>query len=123
MNTRVRKGKAPPKGVYPPQLLGKGFDARPENINKYGVPSDAITLRKMIQAMGNEEVEVILKKGAAKIKMTRFERILFEWFTTQNSRKQELLMAYGFGKPAETINVSGELKIIKVGLKKKDDTG
>jgi hypothetical protein len=51
--------------------------------------------------------------------MTRFERILLEWFETQNSRKQEMLMAYGFGKPIETINLQGELKVIKVTLKKK----
>lgn len=111
------------KGVQPEHLKGKDFKAHPERINKYGAPTDAITLRRMIQAMGNEEIQLLIKKGNSEesVTMTRFERILFEWFTTANSRKQEMLMAYAFGKPVETLEVKGELKVIKVTLKKKEE--
>lgn len=120
---RTTKKNAPPKGVYPPQLVGKGFDAHPENRNKKGAPRTAIALRDMIQEMASEEIEVTIGKGKDRktVKMTRMERILLEWFETDRAQKQELLMGYGFGKPAETINVSGELKVIKVALKKKQE--
>lgn len=116
-------GSKTPKGVMPPQLTGKGFDAHPENRNKKGPPKDAIALRQMIQEMGAEEIEVLIGKGKNRktVKMTRFERILLEWFQTDRAQKQEMLMGYGFGKPAENINISGELKVIKVALKKKQD--
>ena len=122
---KIRKPKsAPPKGVYPPQLRGKGFDAHPENRNTKGAPRTAFALRDMIQEMASEVIEVEVGKGKDRkmVKMTRMERILLEWFETDRAQKQELLMGYGFGKPAETINVSGELKVIKVALKKKQDS-
>lgn len=116
-------GSRTPKGVMPPQLVGKGFDVHPENRNKKGPPKDVVALRRMIQEMGNEEIEVTIGKGRNRrtVKMTRMERILLEWFESDRAQKQELLLGYGYGKPAETINLSGELKVIKVGLKKKQE--
>lgn len=116
-------GSKTPKGVMPPQLVGKGFDVHPENRNKKGPPKDVVALRRMIQEMGNEEIEVTIGKGRNRrtVKMTRMERILLEWFESDRAQKQELLLGYGYGKPAETINLSGELKVIKVGLKKKQE--
>lgn len=117
----ARRKNLPPKGVVPPQLRGKGFDAHPENRNKKGPPKTAITLRNLIAEMGEEEIEVMVRtaKGKEPIKMTRLERILLAWFESDNSRQQELLFGYGFGKPQESINVTGELKTIQVVLKKK----
>jgi hypothetical protein len=117
-------GSKTPKGVMPPQLAGKGFDVHPENRNKKGPPKDAVALRKMIQDMGDEEIEVTIGKGKNRktVKMTRTERILLEWYESERVQKQELLMGYGYGKPAENINISGELKVIKVALKKKQET-
>lgn len=118
-------GSKTPKGVVPPQLQGKGFDVHPENRNKKGPPKDVVALRRMIQEMGNEEIEVTIGRGRNRktVKMTRMERILLEWYESDRAQKQELLLGYGYGKPPETINVSGELKVIKVGLKKKQEDG
>jgi len=116
-------GSKTPKGVIPPQLVGKGFDVHPENRNKKGPPKDAVALRKMIQDMGDEEIEVTIGKGKNRktVRMTRIERILLEWYESERAQKQEMLMGYGFGKPVENINIGGELKVIKVALKKKQD--
>lgn len=124
-NTRPKK--TPPKGVVPPQLMGKGFDAHPENRNKNGAPKTAIALRQLITEMAGEtiEVEVGTGKDKKKVQMTRLERLLLEFFETSSARKQEMLLGYGYGKPAETLEVKGELKVIKVSLKKpqEQDTG
>jgi len=118
------ENRRPPKGVIPPQLRGKGFDAHPENINKYGVPKDAISLRRMIQAMGNEEIEAMIGKGGKKKKVitTRFKMIIDDWFNSLSFDKQQAIMQYGIGKVADKLEVSGELKVIKVSLKKTDDS-
>jgi hypothetical protein len=115
----------PPKGVRPPQLAGKGFDAHPENRNTKGSgPKSARQLRDLIMAMGSEEIEVLVKgmKGKQKVKMTRIERILLEWFETESVKKQELLFNFGFGKPTETIEVVGNKTIhVSIGKKKQGD--
>jgi hypothetical protein len=99
------------KGVYPPQLVGKGFDAHPENINKYGIPSDVVTLKKMIQEMGNETIVVgTIGEGKLKtdIRLTRFERILFDWFESQSFDKQQAIMQYGLGKVPDKVELTGK---------------
>ena len=110
------------KGVQPEWLVGKGFDGHPEHINRYGIPSDIITLRKMVQQMGNEPVVVenILSKD--KMVMTRFERILFDWFNSQSFDKQQAIMQYGLGKVPDKLELSGSLKTIVVTIKKKEET-
>lgn len=117
------KKNSPPKGVRPPQLIGKGFDAHPENRNKSGPPKRALELRNLISEMAAEEIEVEVGRGKDKrvVKMTRMERILLEWFETQSGKKQELLFAYGFGKPVDTLEVKGELRHIVVSRKKKEE--
>lgn len=113
------------KGVYPEWLKEYSFAVRPEHINRYGVPNDVTTLKKMIQNIGNEAI-VVGTIGEGKLKtdvtMTRFERILFDWFNSQSFDKQQAIMQYGLGKVPDKLNISGELKVIKVALKKKQDT-
>ena len=116
--------KRPPKGIVPPQLVGKGFDVHPEHRNKHGAPRDAIELRKLIQEVGSQKIRVAIKsmKGKTTAQMTRFERIVYEWFESQDSKKQEMLIQYGFGKVPDKLEVSG-LKTIVVTLKKKSEEG
>jgi len=112
------------KGVYPEWLKEYSFAVRPEHINKYGVPSDVTTLKKMIQSIGNEVIAVgTMGEGKLKtvVTMTRFERILFDWFDSQSFDKQQAIMQYGLGKVPDKLDITGELKVIKVALKKKQD--
>lgn len=112
------------KGVQPEWLKGHGFDGHPEHINRYGVPSDVVTLKKMIQKMGNEAIvvgEIGEGKNKTAVTLTRFERILFDWFNSQSFEKQQAIMQYGLGKVPDKLEVSGELKVIKVALKKKQE--
>lgn len=111
------------KGVQPAHLQGKDFKARPENINKYGVPKDVATLRKMMLGMGNDEIEVTIGSGkSAKVyKMTRFERILYDWFASSSFDKQKAVMEYAIGKVPDELKLTGEVKHIRVSLKKKEE--
>ena len=131
MVTKIPKKRGNPnakKGVYPEQLKGHGFDSHPERINKLGGRINTMKeLRDKIQEMGAQEIELIIEKGAKgkkdkTIKMTRVERLLFDWFTSSVWQKQQQLLQYGYGVPKQEIEVSGQLKIIKVTIKKKDET-
>jgi hypothetical protein len=117
------------KGVQPDWLKGYDFKAHPERINKYGVPSDVVQLKRMIQAMGNEEVVVTtltVGKGKNKkevpIKMSRFERILLDWFDSQSFDKQQAIMQYGVGKVPDLLEVS-DRKVIRVTIEKEKKEG
>lgn len=114
-NPRIKKGE------QPPWLKDKDFRANPQNINRYGIPSDVVALKKMVQEMGNEEIILDVGKGKNKkqYQMTRFQRILIDWFESQSFEKQQAIMQYGIGKVPDKLEVSGELKVIKVSLKKK----
>lgn len=110
----------PPKGVVPPQLQGKGFDVHPEHRNKKGAPTHVKEFRDMLHSMGAEKIQVLVKNGKKKqtVDMTRWERIALEWFESQSVKKQELLMGYSWGKPTETIELTGQ-KVIQVTIKRK----
>jgi len=115
------------KGVQPAHLKGHDFAAHPERINKLGGRINTMKeLRDKIQEMGAQEVEIIIEKGMKgkedkTIKMTRVERLLFDWFTSSVWQKQQQLLQYGYGVPKQEIEVSGTLKTIHVTLKKKQD--
>lgn len=116
------------KGMkQPANLVGNDFAAHPERINKQGGRINTMKeLRDKIQEMGAEEFEFIIEKGKRgqadkTIKMTRVERLLFDWFTSSVWQKQQQLLQYGWGIPKQEIAVSGELKVIKVALKKKQE--
>lgn len=109
------------KGEQPAWLKGKDFLAHPEHINRYGTPSDVTTLKKMILQMGNEAIELEDPKTKQRVILTRFERILFDWFNSQSFDKQQAIMQYGIGKIRDEVKVTGELKVIKVGIKKRED--
>lgn len=115
------KGK--PKRPVPKQLQGKGFEAHPEHINRNGRPKQFDELRKMIVDMGNDEIEIEVGKGKSKkkIKVTRFERILMDWFNSQSFEKQQAIIAHGFGKVPDKLDIGGQLKVIRVRLNKPED--
>lgn len=110
------------KGEQPEWLKPHSFAVKPENINKYGIPSDVVALKKAIQVMGNEEIQVVIGKGKGQkiLSMTRFERILFDWFNSQSFEKQQAIMQYGVGKVPDKLDISGQVKVIQVGIKKKE---
>lgn len=112
------------KGEQPPWLKEHSFAVRPDHINRLGVASDVITLRKMIQKLGNEGIVIGKVKTEGneeqEVVMSRFERILMDWFNSQSFDKQQAIMQYGIGKVPDQLNISGELKTIHVTLKKKD---
>lgn len=112
------------KQPIPPQLVGKTLRDRPQDINRKGRPKDFDQLRKMILEMGNEEIQVQVGKGKNKktIELTRFERILLDWFNSQGFDKQQAIMQHSFGKIPDKLEISG-LKTISVALKKKEDDG
>ena len=112
------------KGVQPAWLIGKDFKAKPENRNTTGAGIRSMkALRDKIQSMGEEVVEVPIKtpKGVVKVEMTRMEVILMDWFNSQTWQKQQQLLQYGFGIPKQVLEVQGELKHIRVSLKKKEE--
>lgn len=111
------------KGEQAPWLAGKDFKANPERINRSGPPKDMVSLRKLIQEMGAEVIQIEIGKGKEKkiVEMTRMERILLDWFSSQTWQKQQQLMQYGFGVPKQEIELSGDVKHIVVTRKKKEE--
>jgi PBSX family phage terminase large subunit len=95
------------KGEMPAHLRGKGFDAHPEHIWKGGRPAHFGELRKLVQQMGNEEIQIELGTGKYKknVRLTRFERILLDWFNSQSFDKQQAIMSHGFGKVPDRLQV------------------
>lgn len=115
----ARRKKLPPKGKIPPQLAAHTFDKKPQNINRAGIPKDAVELRKFISELAGQLIKVKVqggKKGKEdEAEMTRMEHLILDWFESGNSKKQELLMAYAYGKPVETIQIETP-KTIKVSI-------
>lgn len=113
-----------PKRPVPPELVGKGFDAHPENINPHprGRPKNFDELRKLINEMSHEEIEIVIGRGKGKktVKMTRLEQLLLEMFGSKIWQKQEMLLQYGYGKVPDKLEVSGD-KIIHVTINGKND--
>ncbi len=112
------------KGEQPAHLKGHDFAAHPERINKLGGRINTMKeLQDAIRDLGAEEVEVVIGTGKnkKKIKTTRMERVLIDWFESLSAQKQASLLAYGWGIPKQEIAMSGELKVIKVALKKKQE--
>ena len=110
------------RGVQPEWLKQMGFDGHPEHINRYGTAGDISSLRKIVQKMGNEAVEVQVtdKNGKKKIIMlSRFERILLDWFSSQQFDKQQAAIQYGAGKVPDKLEVT-DRKTIRVTIEKKE---
>lgn len=111
-------------GPQPAWLIGKDFKAHPEHTSGAVVGIRTMkSLREKIQEMGSEvvEVEVKTKNGVQTIEMTRMEVILMDWFNSQTWQKQQQLLQYGFGIPKQVLELQGEVKHIRVSLKKKDE--
>ena len=66
-------------------------------INRKGRPTNQDQLRKLILEIAGEEITS--KDGL--ITATRIEAILMNWATSGDVRKQELFVAYGWGKVKE----------------------
>lgn len=109
-----------PKRPVPPQLVGKNFSAHPENAIHTGRPKDFDQLRKMVLEMGNKEAEFEIevgkgkKKKIQKLKMTMFQRILMDWFSSQSFEKQQSIMQHGFGKVPDAIDITSKGKSIVI---------
>lgn len=109
-NTMLKQSKTPKtrkKQAQPKQLIGKDFKSHPEHINRKGRPKRFDELRDMTVEMGNEIVPVEVGKGKTKkiILMTRFERILLNWFESLSFDKQQAVMQYGFGKIPDKLEI------------------
>lgn len=116
---KKRGGARYPKGVMPPQFVGKGFDAHPENINKDGGAIRSINaLRKRAQEIGNELVEFEFGKGKNKVKMkmTRTDRILLDWHVSQEYSKQKSAIEYSYGKVPEKLEVEDDKSSVLTAL-------
>ena len=112
------------KGVQPSWLIGKDFRAHPENTGGKVIGIRTMkALRDKIQEMGDEIVSIEVGSGRNKvtIEMTRMEKLLLDWFNSQTWQKQQQLLQYGFGIPKQVLELQGEVKHIRVSLKKKDE--
>lgn len=127
MNTKIPKKRGNPnlrKGVQPAHLKGQDFAAHPERINRLGGRINTIKeLQQAIRDLGAEEIEAVVGEGKnkKKIKTTRMERVLIDWFESLSAQKQASLLAYGYGVPKQEVELTGTLKTIQVTLKKKDN--
>lgn len=77
---------------------GKGqFVKGDPRINRQGRPTNQDQLRKMIHEIAGE---VVTSKDGS-ITASRLFAILMNWATSNDVRKQELFVAYGYGKVKE----------------------
>ena len=79
----------------------KPFTADDPRINRNGRPRDYEALRKLVRAVGYEEVDVH-EDGTP---MTLIESIVRDWMTSKSFRKQLAAIQYGFGKVPEKLEV------------------
>lgn len=74
-----------------------GYDARR---NYHGRPRDIDQLRELVRDIGQHEVE--LKDGA---KISRLYLKVLEMFDSKDPRDNALILAYGFGKVPDEVNL------------------
>lgn len=67
----------------------------------------------MAQSIGDEEIELEIGEGKAKQTMvvTRAELILLDWSTSNSPQKQELFMAYAYGRVPQ-VNVNQNMTML-----------
>jgi hypothetical protein len=128
MVVKIAKKRGNPnlhKGMkQPANLVGQDFAAHPERINKLGGRINTMReLQEAIRNLGAEEVEATIGEGKnkKKVKTTRMERVLIDWFESLSAQKQANLLAYGWGVPKQEVELSGSLKTIVVTIKKKEN--
>lgn len=104
------------KGVYNPSAFVKG-DPR---INRKGRPKTHDALRKMIQEVLNEEVEVVVpsanareaKKGKTKtVLMTRLEQMIQNMVFSTAAGDHDNLLKHGFGEPPKEVQHGGAVTL------------
>lgn len=79
----------------------KPFTQDDPRINRNGRPRDYEALRKLVRAVGYEDVDVH-EDGTP---MTLIESIVRDWMTSKSFRKQLAAIQYGFGKVPEKLEV------------------
>lgn len=92
-------------------------------INRKGRPKNFDMLRELAKSIAHVAASGHNAQGET-ITLTRAEMILLDWATSKDIRKQELFMAYAYGKPKSEVDISGDAmnKVIVEYVNSKDTT-
>lgn len=100
-------------------------------INRHGRPKSFDALRKLAQSIAHEEAKS--KDGQPLVidghVVTVSEAILRQWATSKDPRLQQAFVAYAWGKPPDSVEVTGkdgaavDVRIIKLNMGDDETSG